>query len=170
MPKHIAQVVCFVQLFRRDKNETKVREIVFHPLFSVSSGSCERGTFPCGPIDDRRCVPQHLICSRSDACREDYRALCGLNYGSTDFIESIVNSSTDDINFCCKCYFIYKFSSGNGCCNPNLQLTALPWFPDDCFCLLGTGLLCGALNLTQIPPLPPEVSRIVRTLASNFVC
>lgn len=135
-----------------------------------SSGSCERGTFPCGPIDDRRCVPQHLICSRSDECREDYRALCGLNYGSTDFIESIVNSSTDDISFCCK---YYKFTnarkhhvtnentSGTECRNLNLQFTALPWFPDDCFCLLGTGLLCGALNLTQIPALPPEVSRIV---------
>lgn len=89
--KLIGQILC------NNKN------IAFTFSVSCSAGSCEHGTFPCGPIDDNRCVPQHLICSRSDACREDYRALCGLNYGSTDFIESIVNSSTDDINFCCKC-------------------------------------------------------------------
>lgn len=89
--------LCHHFFLNRIKQQTS--NSIFHFI-----GACEHGTFPCGPIEDHRCVPQHLICSRSDACREDYRALCGLNYGSTDFIESIVNSSTDDINFCCKLF------------------------------------------------------------------
>lgn len=63
------------------------------------SGSCEHGTFPCGNGDNLECVPQHLICTRTDNCRNDYIPLCGLFYGSNDIIANIVmNTDTNSTN------------------------------------------------------------------------
>lgn len=61
------------------------------------SGSCEHATFPCGTGNSFKCVPQHFICDRIDACREDYRAMCGLFYGHTDYIETMTNGTDIDV-------------------------------------------------------------------------
>lgn len=52
-----------------------------------------------------------------DACRKEYMALCGLNFGSTDFMESVVNLTTqvkpEDILYCGKriLFFVHFCSS-----------------------------------------------------------
>lgn len=67
-------------------------------MFFFCSGSCKHGTFPCGKGDNFRCLPQHMVCDRTDECREEYLVLCGLViFGHNDYIVAIANST--NINF-----------------------------------------------------------------------
>lgn len=46
-----------------------------------------------------KCVPQHLICSRTDDCRDDYMSLCGLFYGYNDILKNLmITTDTNSTN------------------------------------------------------------------------